>query len=93
MIKQVLHKFAEPLLAEKDLGKLEIESVELLTREKDPRTKCWRVVVPYTFKEIMEDGALYPVGWRYRQFFGVSGGRGQKKSRQDQILEEALNNA
>ena len=36
----------------------------------DPRTKCWKVVVPYNFKQLMEKDELYPPGWTHRKFFG-----------------------
>ena len=49
---------------------LVIEKVELLTKEKEPRTKCWKVIVPYRFKSMMEKDEVYPSGWRHRKFFG-----------------------
>ena len=48
-----------------------IESVHCLTKDPEPRTKCWRVVVPPSFKDIMENSLLYPEGWRFREFVGV----------------------
>ena len=58
-------------LLEDTRGPLIIESVHCLTKDPDPRTKCWRVVVPPGFKDIMENSLLYPEGWRYREFVGI----------------------
>ena len=32
-------------------------------KEEDARTKCWKVVLPYKFKDIMEKDDVYPTGW------------------------------
>ena len=70
VIKKVLERCAVPLL-EEGRGPLVIESVHCLTKDPEPRTKCWRVVVPPSFKDIMENSQLYPEGWRFREFVGV----------------------
>ena len=49
---------------------LEVLEVELLTAEENPRTKCWKVTVPYKFKDLMEKDDLYLPGWKHRKFFG-----------------------
>ena len=69
VIKKVLEKCAEPLLEGKE--PLIIEGIQCLTKDQDPRTKCWRVVVPHRFKSIMENNLLYPEGWKYREFVGI----------------------
>ena len=69
VIKKVLERCAEPLLQEKE--PLVIESIHCLTKDPDPRTRCWRVVVPHRFKEVMENSLLYPEGWKYREFVGI----------------------
>ena len=73
VIRKVLEKCAAPLLEQggEGEGSLVIEKVQLLTKEKDPRTKCWRVVVPHRFKALMENSEFYPEGWRYREFVGT----------------------
>ena len=82
--KKVLEKYSEPLLQDAGLaGPLQIETVELLTKETNPRTKCWRIVVPHRFKEILEDGSLYPAEWRFRQFFGPS--NSERKNRDSRM--------
>ena len=62
---------------------LVVEKVELLTKEKDPRTKCWKVIVPFRFKTVMEKDEVHPSGWKHRIFFGARNGR-DKKPRLDQ---------
>ena len=66
-----------------------------MTKEQDPRTRCWRVVVPYRFKELMENSQLYPDGWRFREFIGTfrEPAASAKKPRfgntvVDQVMEE-----
>ena len=70
VIRKVLEKCAVPLLDD-SRGNLVIESVHCLTKDTDPRTKCWRVVVPPGFKDIMENTMLYPQGWKFREFVGI----------------------
>ena len=67
VIKKVLSKCSVPLT---EGAPLEVEDVELLTQGDNPRTKCWRVVVPYQHMTLMENPELYPEGWRHRKFFG-----------------------
>ena len=70
VIRKVLEKCAVPLL-EDSSSPLVIESVHCLTKDTDPRTRCWRVVVPPKFKDIMENTMLYPEGWKFREFVGI----------------------
>ena len=94
VIKKVLEKCAVPLLDGK--GPLIIEGVHCLTKDPGPRTKCWRVVVPPEFKDVMENSQLYPEAWRFREFVGVfrSSPRNAKKLRRndndivDQVMAE-----
>ena len=48
-----------------------VTKAECLTKDANPRTKCWKVTVPFKFKEFMENDELYPSGWRYRKFFAA----------------------
>ena len=59
-----------------------VDEVKLLTKEEDPRTKCWKVVIPYKFKDIMEKDDVYPTGWRHRKFFGSRNTK-EKRTRVD----------
>ena len=73
---------------------LVVEKVELVTKEENPRTKCWKVVTPYKFKEIMEKDEVYPSCWKHRRFFVSSNAKDKKatpenqKSLGDQVLKE-----
>ena len=67
-------------------GDLVVEHVELLTKEKEPRTKCWKVVVPYRIKTLMEKDEVYLSGWRHRKFFGSRNSK-DKKLKLDQGLD------
>ena len=81
-----------------EIGKdLQVLDVKCLTTGMDnPRTRSWKVKVPYKFKELMEKNELYPEGWTYRKFFAprnANQGAGNKKARQDdelvqQVLQE-----
>ena len=79
-IKTVLLRCAAAVEGASDLV---VDKVELLTKEKDPRTKCWKVVVPFRFKNIMEKDEVYPAGWKHRTFFGSRNAR-DKRPRMDQ---------
>ena len=81
----------------KDLQVLEVKC--LTNGIENPRTKSWKVRVPYRYKELMEMNELYPypVGWTYRKFFAPrsvnQGAGGAKKPRPDdeligQVLQE-----
>ena len=72
-----------------------VTDIELLTKEENPRTKCWRVEVPYTFKDLMECDELYPVGWKHRKFFGArrnreSAGNDKKTRKDDTVVEDII---
>ena len=88
VIKRVLIKCAAGLDGAPGLTVLE---VKLLTKEENPRSKCWKVTVPYKFKEVMEKDDLYHAGWTHRKFFGARNGKGkQKQPRLDDPIEQDL---
>ena len=68
-----------------------IREVELFTKEKVSRTKCWRVAVPFKFKDLMEKDDMYPSGWQHRKFFGSRKGK-DKKARvdEDPLVQQTL---
>ena len=83
-IKKVLETTALKL---EDTAGFTVIKAELLTKDVNPRTKCWKVSVPYKYRELMENDELYPAGWRYRKFFASrnfrklpEGGRRQGQS-------------
>ena len=70
------------------MSNFDVSDVELLTKEK-PRTKCWKVEVPYKHRELMEKDEMYPLGWRHRKFFGGRR-RVEKKARTENNSMETL---
>ena len=93
IIKAVLAKSAAKL--EKNLEVLE---VTCLTYGLDtPRSKSWKVKVPYKYKELMELNELYPEGWTYRKFFAPrtsnqgTGGTNKKQRPDDNLVDEIIN--
>ena len=82
VIRKVLVRCAEPLMDD-TRGPLVIESVNCLTKDTEPRTRCWMIVVPPRFKDIMENSLLYPEGRRFREFVGFfrNPSRSAKKAR------------
>ena len=90
LVKKVLEKCSAPLLGGN--ATLTVLDVECLTKEEEPRTRCWKIVVPFKFKNIMENDELYPEGWRHRKFFGGRKLTDQKKKQprlEDPRLKEA----
>ena len=90
LIKKVLEKCSAPLLG--GAAVLTVLDVECLTKEEEPRTKCWKVVVPFKYKDLMENDELYPEGWRHRKFYGGRKLSDQKKKQprlEDSRVREA----
>ena len=78
-VSNVLKKCAENV--NKNVN-FQVLDVHLLTTEVNPRSKCWKVVVPHHCKEIMERPDMYPPGWRHRRFYGgSSAGRSDKRQK------------
>jgi hypothetical protein len=70
---------------------LTVVDVKLLTKEENPRSKCWKVTVPYKFKEVMEKDELYHSGWTHRKFFGARNSQNrQKQPRLDDPIEQDI---
>ena len=83
-VKHVLKKCAENV---DNSVKFDVLDVHLLTTEENPRSKCWKVVVPHHCREIMERPNMYPPGWRHRRFYGgSSGGRNEKRQKVSETI-------
>ena len=68
---------------------------QLGNKNANPRTKAWKVTVPYKFKEMMEKDELYPCGWTHRKFHGTRSSENNRKTRADdalvrQVLQEVF---
>ena len=48
-----------------------MKDVKCLTRPEieNPRTKCWRVSVPFKYKDYIMSDIAYPMGWSHRPFY------------------------
>ena len=68
IIASVLVKCAKGLEPSTNFHVVEVEQLAL--HLVNPRTKCWKVIVPYMYKQLMENDELYPTGWTHRKFFG-----------------------
>ena len=86
-VEQVLRKWATKVEGGE---KLEILSVEKLTGHASARTSSWRVTVPYSCRQLVDNPAMYPGGWTYRAFFAPRGDRINKRPQQVQQDGEAL---
>ena len=69
IIGSVLTNFAKGVEPTTSFKVLEV--VQLATHLENPRTKSWKVLVPYKFKQLMEQDTMYPSGWVHRKFFGA----------------------
>ena len=73
-MREVLKLCAEDAKASEGNGNLSdfvVKDVKCLTRPdiENPRTKCWRVSVPFRFKDYIMSDLAYPVGWSHRPFY------------------------
>ena len=67
IVKKALKMCAEGLPGK---PKLEVLSVEQINGHlPHVRTKAWKVTMPYSCREIMDNPGLYPDGWTHRAFF------------------------
>ena len=73
----------------RNLLTIRVECKNNLSVEPNPRTKCWKVSVPYLFKDIMEKDEFFPSGWSHRRWYSGNGKNSNqnKKARQDPILD------
>ena len=69
MIKTVMENSAMKMPEEHKLEVIEVKCLSNFERDPDPRSKCWKVTVPYAFNHLMEKDELYPSGWSHRKFF------------------------
>ena len=86
IIESVLVKCAKGLETDTLFSIVEVR--QLATHIENPRTRCWKVIVPYRFKQLMEKDELYPPGWTHRKFFGARASKDNpaKHSRQDDLI-------
>ena len=87
-LREILIKSAENI--NKNI-KFDVGPIEILTKDDNPRSKCWKVTVPHHCREMMENPAMFPPGWRTRRFYDYSGApsrnRGKKRLKVTEVTE------
>ena len=68
IIAEVMKKCALDLPEKVELEVIEVKCLNRLDVDPNPRTKCWKITVPYRFRELMTRDELYYCGWSHRQF-------------------------
>ena len=95
VIGAILAKCAQAL--DPDSGFKVVQVEQLATHIINPRTKSWKVTVPYKFASLMDRDEMFPPGWSHRKFFGAPGsgnsGNPAKQARTDdgvvtQVMKE-----
>ena len=71
IITDVMKKCAEDLPEKIALEVVEVKCLNNLEVDPNPRTRCWKITVPYKYKELMVRDELYPTGWSHRQFYSA----------------------
>ena len=69
IIADVLTKCAQTLPNKPELKIIHVKCLTNPERDPNPRTKSWKVQVPYSCKSIVENDELYPLGWSHRKFY------------------------
>ena len=90
IIKAVLIKCAKAVHTDTEFNVLKVE--QLAKHIENPRTKCWKVVIPYKFKDLLEKDEMYPSGWCHRKFFAPrSSGHPAKQQRKDEgVVQQVI---
>ena len=90
IVSEVLVRCAKGVEASTDFRILEVE--QLAKHITDPRTKCWKVVVPFKYRELMEKSEMYPPGWCHRKFFAPrkSANPAKQPRKEDNIVQQVL---
>ena len=73
-VKEILKLCAEDAKSgegKEHLADFTVKDVKCMTRSdyENPRTKCWRVSVPFKYKEYILSDMAYPMGWCHRPFY------------------------
>ena len=73
-IKEILKLCADDAKSQEgkeSLAEFVVKDVKCLTRPEieTPRTKCWKVSVPFSFKEYIMSDLAHPMGWCNRSFY------------------------
>ena len=70
-VKEVLLLSASMMPEKPELIINEVKCLNNLEVDPNPRTRCWKISVPYAWKDLMDDDNLYPAGWSHRKFYAA----------------------
>ena len=62
-------------------GDIMVKLLNNLAEEPNPRTKCWKVTVPYIFRDVMAMDTFFPNGWSHRKFNNQVGNKKDQNKR------------
>ena len=90
IVAEVLVRCAKGLEPNTEFQVLKVE--QLAKHIVDARTKCWKVVVPFKFKELMDKSEMFPPGWCHRKFFAPrkSPNPAKQPRREDSIVQQVI---
>ena len=90
-VSPVMKQCALDLPEKVDLEILEVKCLNNFDVDPNPRTKCWKLTVPYRFRELMSRDDLYYCGWSHRQFYPPR--QNKAKRHQPDPVEQHLHGA
>ena len=90
IVAEVLVRCAKGLEPNTEFQVLKVE--QLAKHIVDARTKSWKVVVPFKFKELMDKSEMFPPGWCHRKFFAPrkSPNPAKQPRREDSIVQQVI---
>ena len=60
--------------------KMVFTGLEKLTGHPSARTQSWKFTVPYSCRQLLDNPALYPLGWTHRAYFAPRGDKSKRQS-------------
>ena len=60
-------------------SRIVFSGLEKLTGHPSARTQSWKFTVPYSCRQLLDNPALYPMGWTHRAFFAPRGDRNKRQ--------------
>ena len=90
IVKAVLVKCARGIEADTQFNVVKV--TQLAKHIENPRTKCWKVAIPYKFREMMDKDEMYPTGWCHRKFFAPrrTDNPSKQPRKEDSVVQEAI---
>ena len=88
IVESVLMKCAKGIESNTEFKVVKVE--QLAKQIENPRNKCWKVLIPYRFKALMERDDMYPAGWCHRKFFAPRNNPAKQPRKDDAIVQEVI---